>query len=62
MTPCLFTLSGFDADLEASTAGRASLSLIKSSASKSLAGVLEVTGTETESFCNPSVSEAMLRV
>jgi len=62
MTPCLFTLSGFDANLEASIAGRASLSVIKSSVSKSLAGALEVTRTETESFCNPSFSEAMLYV
>jgi hypothetical protein len=62
MTPCLFTLTVVDTDLEASIAGRALLSVIKSSVSKSLAGALEVTGTTTESFCNPSVSEAMLRV
>jgi hypothetical protein len=48
--------------IEASTAGRALLSVIKSSMSKSLAEALEVTGTATESFCNPSGSEAMLPV
>jgi len=62
MTSCLFTLTVFDADLEASTAGSASLSVIKSSVSKSLAGAIEVTGTATESFSNRSVSEAMLCV
>jgi hypothetical protein len=62
MTTCLFTLTLCDAELEASTAERASLSVIKSSVSKSLAGALEVTGTATDSFSNPSVSEAMLRV
>jgi len=62
MTTCLFTLTLCDAELETSTAGRASLSVIKSSVSKSLGGALEVTGTAIEGFCNPSVSEAMLRV